>query len=375
MITKLFTNNIHENLFLFLKELDRNPEVNSIMILAGDKVGLYPEKVNGVLKEIKKPIFGGTFPGIIYQTNKYEDAVLVVGFPFESRSIILKNISKLETNVLEVLRGQIQIESLIKTYFVFVDGLAKNISRLIDSLFSAYGLEFNYIGGGAGSLSLNQKPCIFTNEGLLEDAAIITGIGLQSSIGVKHGWLELSNSYKVTKVRETVIDELDYKPAFEVYKDAIYRYSGKEINKDNFFSIAKAFPFGISKIGAETVVRDPITVDNNSIICVGEIEIGSFVKILNGKKETLLNAAEEAAIIASEGHAGGHKKFSFFVDCISRVLFLDQDFNQELENVHRFVNDVPFFGVLSLGEIANNGNDYLEFYNKTAVVACFYDNL
>jgi len=56
-------------------------------------------------------------------------------------------------------------------------------------------------------------------------------------------------------------------------------------------------------------------------------------------------------------------------------LFLDQDFNQELENVHRFVNDVPFFGVLSLGEIANNGNDYLEFYNKTAVVACFYDNL
>jgi hypothetical protein len=32
---------------------------------------------------------------------------------------------------------------------------------------------------------------------------------------------------------------------------------------------------------------------------------------------------------------------------------------------------LPFFGILSLGEIANNKTDYLEFYNKTSVVACF----
>ena len=61
----------------------------------------------------------------------------------------------------------------------------------------------------------------------------------------------------------------------------------------------------------------------------------------------------------------GHKT-TFFIDCISRVLFLEGDFEQELQAVSR--SGIPLIGALTLGEIANSRNDYLEFYNKTSVV-------
>jgi len=58
-----------------------------------------------------------------------------------------------------------------------------------------------------------------------------------------------------------------------------------------------------------------------------------------------------------------------FIDCISRVLFLDDSFPLELQAVHE--RQLPLIGALTIGEIANSGKDYLDFYNKTAVVGMF----
>ncbi|MFC2092297.1 FIST N-terminal domain-containing protein [Bacteroidota bacterium] len=69
----------------------------------------------------------------------------------------------------------------------FVDGFSKRISSLIDSLFNIFGLEFNYIGGGASSLDMQQNPCFFTNNGLLMDSAVLALLDIESGIGVCHG--------------------------------------------------------------------------------------------------------------------------------------------------------------------------------------------
>ena len=60
----------------------------------------------------------------------------------------------------------------------------------------------------------------------------------------------------------------------------------------------------------------------------------------------------------------------FFIDCISRVLFMEDNFKKELEAVS---DGVFTFGALTIGEIASMGDAYLEFYNKTAVVAVLGD--
>ena len=87
--------------------------------------------------------------------------------------------------------------------------------------------------------------------------------------------------------------------------------------------------------------------------------------------------ADPAALIRAAGGALELARTNFpssavpgmglLMDCISRVLFLDDAFSDELKEV--MVPGLEFVGACSIGEIANNGNDFLEFYNKTTVVA------
>ena len=153
------------------------------------------------------------------------------------------------------------------------------------------------------------------------------------------------------------------------YKDIIKEHSGKLITHNNFFEIAKAYPFGINKLGAEKVVRDPVATENGHLICVGELPEGSFIDILHGDNESLVNAAHEVKEDGTKDIAIQNRNFDLFFSCISRALFLEDSFKDELNAV--YTPNVPLLGALSIGEIANNKKDYLEFYNKTSVLACF----
>lgn len=278
----------------------------------------------------------------------------------------------------EIISGLLPQTDTAKTVFVFVDGYSKRISDLIDSLHNVLGLGFNYIGGGAGSinpnaLNLTQMPCLFTNKGLVKDSALLVLADIQSGIGVGHGWSQLTGPFRVTESDKNVIKSLDWKPAFEVYKDAVEKYSDKAITPENFFDVSKSYPFGIVKLGSEMVVRDPFAVDeNNFLIVAAEIPPESFVYILTGDHDSLVKAAHEAFESARNSYGGNmEEKTVLLIDCISRALFLEDNFHKEINAVRE--HNTPLIGFLSLGEIASSGNDYMELLNKTAVVGILSD--
>jgi hypothetical protein len=82
-----------------------------------------------------------------------------------------------------------------------------------------------------------------------------------------------------------------------------------------------------------------------------------------------VKAAGKALTLSLEAfHGPAGRTIIILIDCISRVLFLGKEFEKEIQAVYQ--EDIPLIGALTLGEIANSGRDYLEFYNKTAVVGC-----
>lgn len=357
---------LFEDSINYLHQLSKDPETSSILILSCDENPLTNEQYNEMCC-IDKPIFGGIFPQIIYKESNYSNGLIICGLKQEADIRIIENLSDNDADYEDQLDDSI-LDQDYKTMFVFVDGFASRISGFIESLFNTYSLELNFIGGGAGSLSMVQKPCILTNEGLLQDVAIIAALKSESGVGVRHGWVDLHGPLRVSDCEKNIIKTLDHKNAFEVYKEIVEKDAGVTFNDDNFFDIAKGYPFGISKLGTEKIVRDPIVLgENGELICVGEVPLNSFVHILKGDKSTLTDASREAFDIATTTLGGDTTdKDMFFVDCISRVLFLENDFKEELQSVNP--NNLELIGALTLGEIANSGNDYLEFYNKTAVV-------
>ncbi len=349
------------------KVLESKP-VKGLLILACDANNFRPIALNGILKTVPVPLFGGIFPEILHAREKLARGTIIAGLSVEPNVQIIPKLSHTTVEYDDIIDKKIPEIGQAKTMFVLVDGLSQRISALIDSLFNIFGLEINYIGGGAGSLSFKQKPCLFTNQGLIQDSALLALANIESGIGVSHGWNTISGPFKVTEVDRNIIKTLDWEPAFKVYREAVEKASGKIFTNDNFYEIAKGHPFGINKLNVEKVVRGPIKVaENGALICVGEVPEESYIDILSGSAPSLINAAANALALGREAFKGPTaNQITFFIDCISRVLFLEDDFDQELNVV--FDGSTPLIGALTLGEIANNGQDYLEFYNKTAVI-------
>jgi hypothetical protein len=344
-------------------------DVKGLFILSCDANDFTPEMVDPVLRKIPLPLFGGIFPGIIHGKEKMETGSIVVGIKSAVDLHIIRGLSDKDADYDVMIDKEIPGIGSTRTMFVLVDSLAKRVGSFISSLFNIFGAELNYVGGGAGSLSMKQKPCLFTNEGLIRDSAILARLDLKSGIGVSHGYTSVGGPFKATETDGNIIRSLDWKPALEVYKNFVDRHSKMILREDNFYDLASTYPFGITKMGTERVVRDPAMIgENQSLICVGEIPEGSFIDIMKGDESSLLAAAARALDRSSEAFQGDkNKSIRLFMDCISRVLFLKENFAKELNAVYE--EGIPLIGACTIGEIANSASGYLEFYNKTAVVA------
>lgn len=343
-------------------------KTESLLVLACDANGFTPQQIDPIVQSVPVPLFGGTFPAILHQQSKLERGTIVVALPAKATCIHIDRLSTTDIDFIELIDDQIKIPPDFSTMFIFVDAFAKRINALINALFTIYGLEHNYIGGGAGSLEMQSKPCILTNTGIHSGGAIIAMLKLTSSVGVSHGWQSIAGPFRITESDGTIIQSIDWRPALELYREELMARGASRLTSDNFYAVAKAYPFGITKLGAERVVRGPFSfTPEGYLLCVGEVETGSFVDILNGDAQSLILAARRARQLSQDRlPCEIEKPLCLFIDCISRVLFLKDNFFQELNAVS--VEGQPLVGACTIGEIANSGNDFIEFYNKTAVV-------
>ena len=350
-----------------LQDVAGHQDVQSILALACDANGFTPDAVNDVLTTLPLPVFGGVFPAVIHNDQKVDRGSIVAGFPCQANVQVIPGLSDPEVDY-ESLIDDRNVPPDSKTMLVFVDGLAKRISALVDSLFYVFALDYNYIGGGAGSASFERKPCVITNQGLLQDSAVLALLNSASGVGVSHGWEVVAGPFQVTESDRNVIHTLDWKPAFDVYRCVVERHAQHELTEDAFYEIARSYPFGITRIGSERIVRDPFQVGpNGSLVCVGEVPRDYYVYILTGSAVSLIKAASNAATLSEQDFpADTVRRTTLFVDCVSRELFLGNHFNREIKAVYRENTDL--IGALTLGEIANSRADCPEFCNKTSVV-------
>lgn len=315
---------------------------------------------------------GGIFPKVIHGQKTFDKGIVVSFFDalVEDGIFMIENMDSKNFTIPAKSLNNDSSYCMI----TFVDGLAPNISYYLSELYKQFGNKTLYMGGGAGSLTLKQQPSVFNSEGIFENAAVSMLLKKKVGAGVKHGWQKIAGPMIATKTTRNIINQLNWEAAFDVYKTALEKTQNVKVAATNFFHEAKAYPFGILKEGAEYVVRDPISIDESGgLICVGEVPENTVLDILVGDKSTLLSAAKEAA--ETSVRAIQNPKQAFIIDCISRVLFLEDDFKKELGAIEKVLTEANITnminGVLTLGEIASQDNGYLEFYNKTIVVGLF----
>ncbi|MEE9492293.1 MAG: FIST C-terminal domain-containing protein [Gammaproteobacteria bacterium] len=347
----------------------------SILILASNNDNWSPETTNGILQAIPVPVFGASFPALLHNREILHSGTLVIGF---SESVEISIISRLSTDqemIDEQLNHSFSCKPDNKTLLTFVDALTTQTEYFVDSLYNRTGSDVRIIGACAGSLDFIQKPCVFTNTGLLEDAAVLVQIPFEINPGVQHGWKTLDGPYLVTSSNNNQIETLNYKPALEVYRQALKNKTGLEFSDDDFYSAAKIYPLGIVHLDDEFIVRDPLKIHQQSLVCAGHIPENSMIYILQGEIEELCKSSHQAAREARNAHdlaSPDMTPSAMVIDCVSRLLFLDREFDQEIEAIVSGAGDVThLFGALTLGEILSAKTGSANLLNKTTVVGVF----
>lgn len=353
-----------------VKEVSSHIKGNAALISIGEHTDI---EIMSLIEELNKAditFMGGIFPKVIHGNTILEKGVVINTLNEIEALFVIENISSKNFSIPDIEFK----EDVNYSLFTYVDGLTSNISYYLGELYENYGMQTNYFGGGAGSLSLQQQPCVFANSGFYQDAAVLCVVRMKSHIGVRHGWNKVDGPFIVTKAEGNVIKEINWENPYKIYRNVVESHSGKIFDEDNFFDIAKGYPFGILKEDAECIVRDPLmTNDKGELICVGELEDNMVVDILNGNEATLVEAAKKATSDSVEQASIPRK--AIVIDCISRILFLEENFEKELSSITKTINnqfpELSIGGALTLGEISSYGEGFLEFYNKTIVVGLF----
>ncbi len=344
------------------------------ILLCQASEGMMTELVDG-LNRRGLPFFGGSFPGLIRNGADVDEGAIIQVLPALVPPIRISSMSEYDGEF------AVEFESVRKSGFqctalVLVDGLGNGIEHFLFSMFNQLGDSVNYLGGGAGSISLNQQPCLFSPEGVFQNGALIAFLDLESRLGVCHGWTRMLGPLVVTRARGNIIYDINWSNAFEVYRSVVSSETGLTVTRENFFSVAKEFPFGLYRDGNEDIVRDPIAVlADGGLLCVGEVPENAVIHILRGTVPALIASAGKAASDCLQD-AREHVRSGLVVDCISRKLFLREAYSEELSTVRdifaKYRLDAPE-GALTLGEISSYGEGLLAFFNKTIVTSILYE--
>ena len=93
----------------------------------------------------------------------------------------------------------------------------------------------------------------------------------------------------------------------------------------------------------ESLIRDPIKIDDNgNMRLAGDIKTNTIFNILKGDKQELISAATQAA---KEASINCNEVFLF--ECITRLQFLADSFETEIEEILNHTNIENIYGIFS----------------------------
>lgn len=335
---------------------------NAIIMLMCDDIDQPNSHIETLLEQCSTPILGGICPSIIVGEEVKQSGALFVPVYAEVDLQVVDNIHAFCDGDTNLQFNKNRKFSLL----VFVDGLSSCIDDSLTQLFQLTGNDVPVFGGGLGSLSLVQKQSVFSPNGMHKDAMILLAIYSHWEVSVAHGWEILDGPFLASEVDQNILAGLNFEPAMRIYEKVVEKFDDRKFTENDFFDIAQNYPFGLDRLDDDLLVRDPLKQESGKIVCVGKIPDNTMLYILHGTDKKMIEATSQAVEAkCDEGKATEGIVF----DCISRQLFLKEDFHLELEGMAASFHEPSYiFGALAMGEIASSIAGGINFHNKTAVM-------
>jgi hypothetical protein len=225
-------------------------------------------------------------------------------------------------------------------------------------------------GGGVLDPSGRIERPILLNDEMYGDAvaaALFLTPGAVG-VGVRHGYRPLGRPLVVTRAKGNILYELEGHSAFQAYVEQFP--NRPDLTLENFGTFAGEHPLGLPQVGREYMVRDPISAQSDGALVFGS-SVPEYVatRIMTGDRETVLEAAREAAVDAMHVLEGKRPLLALVFSCVTRLVYLGPAAQEEIAIIREVIGaETPMIGLSSFGEIAAQESSPANIHNKTVVV-------
>ncbi len=329
------------------------------------------------LKQANIQCFGGIFMRLIVGQETFDHGCVVTRLALWRSPFIVRNLHRTDFS-LEHLPSREDLPAN-RTLVVLVDADAPYLAEFITRLYRRFGNRVQYFGGGAGILGAEtdqQKQCVFTGEqGMLENAAVLALVDHSGVVAAHHGWERLHGPLLATRSEGNILHELNWQPAFEVYRQVVEAQINQPLLPEDLGSrVSHGFPLGMLKQETEDIVRLPSAVtEDGGMVCIGGIQANSVVHVLHGQPQSVIRAVDRT-LESCKSQNTLSPVCNVIVNCVTRYWFLEDLGAEELTTIQQglaTLGDAPIIGALFKGEIASDGCSSLVILNKSLAIGLF----
>ena len=302
------------------------------------------------------PLFGGLFPGVLFDGDVLDAGHVVFGLASRARIGVVHGLSEVEFDVASAVAGAVGSQSPHGTTFLFLSGGAQRIEGVLRTVYDHLGADRRYLGGGCGVLDDLDRASVVSPEGVHRDALVVASVPDASSASVALGWRRVAGPFTVTAAAGTLVRELDFQPASGVLGEHLRARDAERSGR------APARALGVASLTGEIVVRDGLDASAAGLSCVGEVPAYSRVFLLEGDAAQLVAADGARSLEDVPGPR-------LVLDCVSRIAVLGSAVEEELRALRGAARSGPVAGAWTVGEIAGGRGRPIAFLNRSLVMA------
>lgn len=312
---------------------------------------------------------GAVFPAVVHEGRFVVEGVWLARMAMERPHALVDDVggdpAVAAERIAATLGPAVDASARRDTLLFVFDATTPNISSILDALYLEVGGMVGYSGVNAGSETFRRVPCLFDGDRLISGGVLWLLLPGEDRAVVLHDYTAPAGPSIATASTGNRIASVDFRPAFDFYRDRIREQYGVELTRANFYRYAVEYPFAILLASGELVVRMPTGLEEDgSINCIGEVPDQALLAVVRApdRGEGLMARALRARLATA-----GASRARLFFYCAGRRMRLGDASEEDLQVLLGVIGD-DVAGALTLGEIGSiAGGAYPLFHNGAVV--------
>ena len=239
---------------------------------------------------------------------------------------------------------------------VLADGMAGDMQDLLTGMYRVTGARVPVVGGAAADDRTFSGTYVFFGDEVMQDAAVAVWIGSEQPLRViaGRGWQPQTLPMLVTRVNGAVVEEIDGRPAAEVFTEAVARDKNA---RTQFYDGAwqgwhTGHSFGLIEPDGTQLIRGCFIDDEGVLRTFVPLPEYCAVQVVSADQDDLLDASEQIVGEALRGMEAPSVMLTF--SCVARSDLLAERAPEEAARLHKAAGDVATFGFYTYGEFARS---------------------